>query len=502
MNEHHPAPKTDSCCSHGPTRNSVLLVVLFFSLSAILLFRPIDDSDVFLQIKQGEVILDRLSLPLVDQFTYTLNEEATPAVCWLAQVMFASLYQGGSWPLLQIFHVILFSGSFILMARVAVCRHREEGGAISLFSLSLAVCLCLLVSLNNSSVRPQSIALFCFALILFVVHRNGSAGTKAMLIAPVAVVWQNAHPSLSIVIACFLVFFLNDCISNVRNGRIIFRRTFLYFVLLLTALQLIHPDGWKLFQANYANIVVSREWLHITEWLPPWHSDMVVIMLPFWFTLFFSVALVIYLRGRVRTVDLGLFTLMTLLTFLSSRFAIFWSIAMVPILASWIEQAKPANLFSWDGDDPVKKTTPVMISVLGIILIGLIGSVLHPAVVSPSILPEKGLKALHQALPQGKIYNTREWGSALIFFGYPDWKVHVDGRLYLFNKKAFWEDYYASASGIIPLDAIVNRYKPDAFFLHPVFHRHLVEQLKESGNWAKLYADSLCAVYLPANRKI
>jgi hypothetical protein len=90
----------------------MLLLWIFMVLSLFL--RPIDDADIFTQIKLGEQILDEGRLITHEPFTYTLSGTEIPTLGWLAQVIFACLYRWFSFQGVRTFHVLLYSGAFVI----------------------------------------------------------------------------------------------------------------------------------------------------------------------------------------------------------------------------------------------------------------------------------------------------------------------------------------------------------------------------------------------------
>jgi hypothetical protein len=191
-----------------------------------------------------------------------------------------------------------------------------------------------------------------------------------------------------------------------------------------------------------------------------------------------------------------MFVLMTVLALSSARFALFWAIVMTPIWAVWIEQAKPRHLFDWPGDCVVGKLIVVASAVIGIILVVILPPLIRPSIIDRRLVPLRGLAHLKSVLPKGRIYNTREYGGPLTFFGYPDWLVALDGRLYLYDG-ATWKEYVDAAQGKVLIEELVCRHQPDAFFLNTGFHQEFIEKLRQSRAWSEVYHDSQCAVFLP-----
>lgn len=173
----------------SPTKYTLLLLSLWLFMVMSLLLRPIDDVDLFTQIKLGELILEQGSLFVNDTFTYTLSGVRVPPVGWLAQVIFALLYRFYSWPAVQFAHVLLFASAFIIAGMSPILSPSKRRGDISLFSLAAAVLLGFLVGFNNSSVRPQTFAIISFSFLLYITQSNWRLRTKLLVLVPILLFW-------------------------------------------------------------------------------------------------------------------------------------------------------------------------------------------------------------------------------------------------------------------------------------------------------------------------
>ena len=161
--------------------------------------------------------------------------------------------------------------------------------------------------------------------------------------------------------------------------------------------------------------------------------------------LIFSLVLLVRLRFAIEAGDFCVFAVMTLIALTASRFILFWSLAMVPIWASWIERAKPVGLFDWQPDRPMKPAAFLPGILLGVFLAFGVPLVLGCPFFSHEI-PFAGIAHLKKVLPSGRIYNYREWGGPLILANSPAWRVAIDGRLWAFDRGE-WNDYSAIAPG-------------------------------------------------------
>jgi hypothetical protein len=354
--------------------------------------------------------------------------------------------------------------------------------------MACALLLGFLACLTNSSLRPQSFALFCFAVLLAVTHSECRLRIKLLVLIPVLVFWQNCHPSVVLGLVALAGWGASVWFDPEKRWEVISIFT------LVALAQLGTPMGWEVFEVSRTNVQISRDYLEVSEWLPPWSPVALHAMLVFWFGLAFSISLLVILRLKVRRSDFLQFVLMTVLSLYASRFALFWALAMVPVWARWIEEVRPLYLFNWTGGDPVQRPAWAVLLIL-VLLIVLAIPALPTSTVLHAGLPLEGMTRLKTALPSGRIYNYRQWGGPLIWTGYPQWQVAIDGRLYLYSEKE-WEGYNKAALGKVPLRELVEEHKPDAFFLRPSFHQKLMTLLKQSPAWRELYTDTKCSIFL------
>jgi hypothetical protein len=187
------------------------------------------------------------------------------------------------------------------------------------------------------------------------------------------------------------------------------------------------------------------------------------------------------------------FLVFTVLGLTAARMALFWSLALVPVWARWIDQALPADLFR-PREDATRPPAWLWPTVIGAeIVVVLLLFVRGP--VFDREIPLAGLAELKKVLPAGRIYNYREWGGPLILAGQPEWQVAIDGRLYLYTIDT-WNEYNRAAGGQVPLKELVATHQPDAFFLRPDFDAGLVKLLRESKEWREVYAAEFCIIFI------
>lgn len=435
---------------------------------------------------------------LVEQevFTYTHAGEPTPTLGWLAQVIYAWLYDLGGWRSIQMLHATLFAAAFGL-AGLTASRLLSRGRYPVPFSLLSGLILGLLPGLSNAGVRPQSFALLGFAAILYLV-RLGPFGIRGLMgIGLIGILWQNTHPSLSLGVLAIGALAAGEWLTRWRQPD----HPAPVFLTLATSIlalaQLATPMGWQIFDTSAANLHISRDLLRINEWLPPWDPSTRPAMSGFFLAGGITLILLVA-RGRDLRLADGLFVLvMTGMALYAARFALFWGIALIPLWTQWLEAVRPADRLSWSHPTGTLGVPRIARRV------GLVG--LAAVYTLPTLIQAKPhfhydvaecLGTLASAVPAGHIYNFREWGGPLILQGHPQWQVTIDGRLYLYPVQD-WLEYTHVAQGRVELEEIMARYKPAAFVLHPGFHRGLIGLLEASGQYRRLFSDPLCVAYAP-----
>lgn len=467
------------------------LLVTFVLLHYLVGFRPIDDLDLFTQMKFGQLSLEHFALITSEPFTNWSQTTVLWNPGWLAQIIFASLYKLGSWELLKFVANILLVLALVLPAY----RSNLKEGGRSIFGACLAALIAFLVSGSNTSVRPQIISFFCFSIVELLVGSSLRTSKKILLVLIVSVFWQNCHTSLSIaavLISCLITGqILKSFLGKTQSKNNLFE---LFLVLaIVLASQFLTPLGFDAIAVSKANLLVSK-WLGISEWMPPWHSSLRSAMLPFNVAFCISLILIIRYWRQFDFTDCIKFIAFSSLTLYSSRFAVYWAIIMIPIWAQSIDIIKGSRYFNWDENNSV---SPLKSLLIGFLALFLTIKLYFFSTLSPfdRKIPLACVKNLKELVPSGNIFNYREWAGPLVFFGSPNWRVHIDGRLYLYDLE-YWNEYNRIALGEVPISGIIDKYKINAFFLLKSFHKAMIQRMQNIDGLKPSYEDSECIIFL------
>jgi hypothetical protein len=470
------------------TRRRVLVLASAGCVMALLVgLRPISDVDLFWQLRLGQLSGAAGRLVTQDPFTYTHPGESFPPLCWLAQLVYAALFGlGQSLRALQIVDNLLFVGAF-LVAGFAVRPSSVRPAAVA-----GALALGFLAALPHNSLRPQTFALFAFALLFALHSSRRPAWVKLVGGGLILVAWQNLHPSVVVAGIALTASLVADGLEWLRGRRPDQPRTTAALLLLVALCQFATPVGPDIVAVSSRNAWLSR---HLpqpcTEWLPCWDDRVLSLaLLSFWLPAAVTLLLLIRIRFRAATADLILAAAMGLLTASALRFGLFLAVALVPVWARLLEKVLPAAA-------PVDEKragilmAPALVAVVLAAALPVLG---RPQLFGPGV-PQAGVELLKARLPAGRLYNFQPYGGPLVWEGDGRWSVLMDGRIYVFSD-AEWTEYYDAAAGRTPVDDLVSRHAPDAFVLHPFVQAGLIDRLRDHPRWREIHADDNCCVFV------
>ena len=476
---------------------SAVLLCLWVGMTWLVCLKPIGDADTLTQIKLGQIALEQGGLVRREPFSYLREGEAVANPGFLAQLIMGSLHQAGGWRLLKFVYAVVFSLAFVVAGHAALAGMKEKHETIGLFSAGCAVVLSFLGALSSAALRPQGFILPLFALVLYALAGGWACRRIVLVFIPAFLIWQNVHPSLSLAFFAALAFAGGAAAGVMRGAR---RLGSLGPPCVLAGLALVcqagTPDGREIFRIGRYNLEIARYFLGVSEWLPPWDPNVRQAMVLFWILLILSVISLAAARPALSAGQFVVFALFSALSLYAARFALFWSLTAIPLLMLGVEGFKPGGLWRWRQGPGLKKG-----AVLCLVGAGMLGAALAPfgprSALNQDDYPLAGIAALKAELYAGRVYNYREWGGPLTLLGPADWKIALDGRLYLYSRDTLLR-YNRAAAGRTALEEIVARERPDAFFLHPGFHAALITQLAKSPDWLSIWSDENSAVFVRA----
>jgi hypothetical protein len=438
----------------------ILLLCIVASLANLWKLRPLDDLDTFNQIVLGSWFPQHILL--------TSNEPSTQVFAgWLAQVLFATIHSFAGLPGIKTLNLLLLAGTFLILGLWHATLARTRSAIYpSPLAVGAGLVSAFLVSASNISARPQSFAYLGFCTLLFLLTRWSRKSTTISIqlasLCGILIVWQNCHPSIVLALPVLFVFTL-------------LRRCSPVLILTVPIAFFCTPDGASLLSISTTNTEISKNLLAISEWMPPWHYSVYSAMAGFWTILGVTFALGILAYRRKIGIDPipALLSLLFLIpTLYSARFAVFWGFVNAPLFGELVSALWAGSL----GRSSTSTAHPRTLALGAAALVGC--AVIFPGPLLPSSSPLAAFRAIKAEFPTATIFNYREFGGQLEYVGYPDWRVYIDGRLYLYSKE-LWDQYHAISSAKLPTGLATTLGAYDLLVLSPRAQASLISFLRE-----------------------
>jgi hypothetical protein len=444
----------------------------------VLLCRKVWDVDIFWQLKLGELILARHGPVRTEPFAALHLGESLPSVAWLGQAVMAGARLLGGWGLLRLVDALCWLGGFWAVAWACGKRGAPTGAVM------LALGLTFLAALPTASIRPQSFAVLCFGLLL-AIQRLGLRPAVAIGIgAPLLLLWQNLHPSVSVGVAAMGMTALAGWLGWLRNRGSGAPIAPSVLALVGIAATFATPDGVSVIDISARNAEASMA-IGASEWLPLWipanHINAVPVLIVVCVTLWLAVSR----RSRLDAGEVAVALLLFAMTLTAYRFVLFWAVAMVPLIVRVASEA----------DDKV--APPALSSkalLVPLLAVAVLGPFAVPTRFEPTI-PIAALERLKREGLRGTVYGDFPFGGAIIDAGYPAWRVAYDGRYYRYSSDE-WKYNGGIENDYVPLVDVERKWQPVAFVLNVSHNAPIADDLAHSRRWRRIYSREDIVVYV------
>jgi tetratricopeptide (TPR) repeat protein len=492
----------------------IFVIAWIFALLAIFWVSTfkIMDRDFWWHITAGKILLDTKTIT-IDPFAYTragLPYLATHE--WLAQIILYLIYHTGGYVGIILFRGVIASTCVGLL--LLLTKHKRFA------YLALAV-WAIVITKGSYLERPQLFTFVLFAAFLLLAFRfldAESRRTQKQICAAFIVLellWVNMHGGAALLGCAIVTFLLLQTVIraipwHTRHEHL---RTIwlLLSTLVLMAITLVLPPNGLGTITYVIELMNDQTIAFIAEWQP---RELALYLRELW--PFFVLSLTALFVGRKNWVFNTLLLLMTAyLSRQAFRHEILFVYASIATCFYQFDRSeRMARIWTWIGDRPLRT---LVISILMILLLGRVAYTRSFGFERQDNLFGFGqfdlargaYDFIEREKISGNMFNTYGIGGYLIYRGYPDRRVFIDGRnvdygfdfmLQAFTagfEPASWkelEDRYALTYAIVDYDAIKQ-----ADLLPYSTH------LDKDTNWALVYLDDWVAVYVkktPENQHI
>ena len=390
---------------------------------------PLQETDLFFRLANGDEILRGGHVPGRNLFSFTFPDQPYLDPAWLFDVAVAGLYRLGGFPAVVAGKTAIVAVTFV--AAFLLLRRRGLGRVTAALALAVAA-FCMRERLVE---RPHVVSLLGEVAVLSLLPALQDGRRRAWLLVPVVALWANFHAGAFVGPMLVALAGLGLLVEKAIAPALAARRVVFNYGLaatLCTAALMATPIGPGLFRylAFHADIFA----LHPVDEFRPvgWHSDAPTLIFAAVLALILGLGAALRMRARARDLlpMLGLALLAGRHVRFAADFVLVAVILAAPVLAALAARTSariaPATLAHFE------RATGALLALLA--FLPRMGDVerhgrfmdidLHRA-----NLPLAALSFLDEHDLRERMYNDFETGAFLIWQGYPRYRVFVDPRL-------------------------------------------------------------------------
>jgi hypothetical protein len=462
--------------------------------------RLLNDGDTGYHIRAGEYIIDTLSIPKHDIFSFLSPPLPWTAHEWLSEVIMAILHRAFGLTGITIFFSFLISLVYYLLYKIIKTDEDNIIGVV------IIVLLVLLSSQIHWLARPHIFSLAIMVIWYFLLdefhyrHRN-----RLFLLPPIMLLWVNLHGGFLagfILIGIYLFGNVAKFITSQIAEKDIHKKKVRLLGLTTGAcllVSLINPFGYHILLFPFK--LVSNKFImdHVTEFMSPnFHEFM-----PFKYLLLLIILIFAISKLKLNLIELLLILTFTNMSLYSVRYIPLFGIIVAPILLRqfrpMLEQSdgKFAQFFNKrsDGISEIDSSTkgylwPVAAVVL-VVVLAINGKLYYKF--DSQKKPVVAVEFMKAENLQGNMFNNDEFGDYIIYAAWPVYKVFFDGRSDMYGVYRLKE--YLKLVNVRPgWDEVLKKY--DIHWIIYNANSTLSVFLSQRDDWKLIYADKVASIFV------
>ena len=423
-----------------PSIAGIIFVSVFLSQALSTAHGLLKDCDTGYHIRAGEYILETLSIPKHDMFSFLSPPLPWIAHEWLSEVIMAVIHNIFGLIGIVIFFSIL--NAFVYYCLFKILRSLKANVIIA----AIVTIFVITSSQMHWLARPHIFSLLMVLIWYFLLDAYQYDKKNILYLQiPLMLLWVNMHAGFIIgfiLNGIYLFGNLAGLIFSSSSERDIHKKKAI-FLGLTTAVGLIiclvNPYGYKILLFPFK--LVSEKFImnNVGEYLSPnFHS---IWAIPFEAFLLFTLAILSFSKIRLNLIELLLILLFVHMSLFSARYIPLFGIVAAPILTKQLKNllttsnGKFSNFLKRKGasfSEMDASGNDFMWPALVFLLITLLLFSGHLKVeFDPENKPVAASKFLAQVPITGNMFNNDEFGDYIIYAASNDYKVFFDGRNYL-----------------------------------------------------------------------
>ena len=482
-----------------PSIVDIIFICVFLSLSLFAGKGLLNDGDTGYHIRAGEYILQTLSIPRHDIFSFHTPTLSWTAHEWLSEVIMAIVHRSFGLTGIVIFFSLIISVAYSLFFKILKA---DNDVVLSMFFAILV----LASSGLHWLARPHIFSLLIMIIWYYLLDEYQYKDRNYLYVLPlIMLLWVNLHGGFLagfILIGIYLFGNIVKFITSYDLEKGIYKRKakllgIITIVCLLVCL--INPFGYHILLFPFK--LVSNKFImnHVSEFLSPNFHD------PLLFKYFLLLMFIIFSLSTIKTnlIELILILMFTNMSLYSVRYIPLFSIIAAPILLRQSEailarsDGKLAKFLNKRSDNisEIDRSAkgylwPVAAVVL-IVFLAQAGKINFTF--SEKTKPVDAVKFLKKEKINGNMFNNDEFGDYIIYAACPEYRVFFDGRSDMYGVDIFKE--YQSVVSIFPgWNEVLKKYNINWIIYNA--NSALSLFLMQRDDWKLIYADEVANIFV------
>lgn len=472
-----------------------LFLFLSFSRGAGLL----NDADTGYHIRAGDYILQTLSIPRHDIFSYLTPPIPWTAHEWLSEVAMALLHRQFGLTGVVVFFSLLIALTYYLLFRAL---RSYEG------NIFIAVAITILAFTSSQIhwlARPHIFSLLFMVAWYHVLDSYQNEDTNRLfLLPPLMLLWVNLHGGFItgfVLLGCYVAGNLVESLFKASTEGVARCkcRAFLKISFLCLLASLANPVGYKilLFPFNLVNNKFLMD--HVSEFLSPnFHQPLV-----FKYLLLAAMALLACSRKRPTSIELILIIFFTNMALYSIRYVTLFAIVFAPILQRradellegargvFVESFRVRSTRIASMDASARGWLWLSAGVTVVVMCAAGGTIRYSF--DPKLKPVAAVEFLKKERISGNMFDNDEFGDYIIYAAWPEYRVFFDGRSDMYGTERM-KEYFSVINFEPGWEQVIEKYRIDWFIIGA--NSALSRYLRAGSGWKLIYADRVAHVFV------
>lgn len=480
-----------------PSIADMLFVSIFLFLSFHAGNSLLNDGDTGYHIRAGDFMLETLTFPFKDPFSYLHPPLPWTAHEWLSEIIMALIHKvSGLTGIVIFFSFIIASVYYIFFRIIKSCK----------LNIILSILLVLLVIASSQMhwlARPHIFSLLLILIWYYILDEFQYKGKNYLyLLPPVMLLWVNLHGGFMAGFFLIGVYLFGNLLKSIAYKDIESRKKAKglgLIMLLCLAASLINPYGYNIliFPFNLTSNKFIMD--NVNEFLSPnFHEPMF-----FTYLFFIMIAILAISKARLNIIELTLILLFTYMSLYSVRYIPLFSIIVAPILLKQIQKLvdetggrfvgflnKRSEKISF-ADASAKGYLLPVLAVIVVVFFAAYGKLEFGF--DKKLKPVDAVEFLKREKITGNMFNNDEFGDYIIYAAWPEYKVFFDGRSDMYGTERMKE--YFKITRIQPgWDKVIEKYNIDWIIYNA--NSALSLFLMERDDWKLIYADKVANIFV------